>query len=184
MQKFNINNYVKIKLTEEGINILKKEHQDILEYYNNNVDKNGYVQMKLMEVMNIFGEYCHLGNPNVPFETDIVITLEYTEDKIDKEFSINNDVKIRLTEEGINVLKKQHEEMVNSYPNQPLVREMFGDFKMPEVDENGYTQKRLWEVMKEFGQYCHIGNNNPPFELTIEISEEDLKDIPMHGKGL
>lgn len=64
--KFNINDYVKVKLTEHGKKILKEK--DI----NNSVDENGYTKFQLWDIMNIFGEYCILGC-DVPFETEIII---------------------------------------------------------------------------------------------------------------
>jgi len=176
VQKFNINNNVKIKLTEAGIDILKKERPNLLEIYNNRIDKDGYTQVQLWEVMNVFGKHCYNGNNNLPFETNIIIPGEYTDDQIDKIFNINDYVDIKLTEAGINVLKEQHEEMVNFYSNQPGVQKMFGNFKAPKVDENGYTQEQFWVVMNKFGQCLYNGNQSLPFEPTIAISKEYLEE--------
>lgn len=85
MKEFNVNDYVKIKLTDAGIAILKSRHDDILkpyvgEFKTPQVDENGYTQMQMWEVMQVFGNYMYNGNPNIPFETNIAISEEYLKD--------------------------------------------------------------------------------------------------------
>jgi len=45
--------------------------------------------------------------------------------------------------------------MVKQYVNNPGVLKMLGEFKTPDVDENGYTQMQMWEVMHAFGNYMY-----------------------------
>ena len=77
---FNINNYVEIKLTQYGKDILKEkedkiftEYPSLKEYlYKYKVNNRGYLKLQLWEVMSIFGDY--LGNGcDTPFEMDIKI---------------------------------------------------------------------------------------------------------------
>lgn len=93
-----------------------------------------------------------------------------------QEFNINSYVCIRLTETGISILREHHNRILKAYAGRPILLEAIGEFKMPEVDENGYTQMQLWEVMQEFGNYMYQANPNPPFEMTIAIPNEYLKE--------
>ena len=77
---FNINNYIEIKLTQYGKDILKEkedkiftEYPSLKEYlYKYKVNNRGYLKLQLWEVMNIFGSY--LGTCcDAPFEMDIKI---------------------------------------------------------------------------------------------------------------
>ena len=100
-----------------------------------------------------------------------------------KKFNINCPVNIRLTETGIAILKDNYDNMLKAHADKPEVLEMLGEFKVPEMDENGYTQMELWKVMAAFGSYLNYGATNPPFELDITISDEYLKD-PENVKSL
>lgn len=95
-----------------------------------------------------------------------------------KYFSINDYVKIKLNETGITILKNIHKESLKSYPNASL-----GEFKTPVVDENGYTEMQICDVMNIFGNYFIPGNSNLPFDTIIAISEDYLKNSEK-GKSL
>ena len=75
-QYFNINNYVKVKLTEKGKYIYYHRFDDIslspieLEY-----DDEGYVEFQLWHLMQIFGEHLFNGC-DIPFETTIKFKKE------------------------------------------------------------------------------------------------------------
>ncbi len=80
MKSFNINNCVRIRLTPFGITILKIEHENahskvpfIGEFNPPDVDEDGYCEMQLWKVMQVFGEYMHNGALNQPFEMIIQI---------------------------------------------------------------------------------------------------------------
>ncbi len=92
-----------------------------------------------------------------------------------KEFNINDYVNIKLTETGIAILKNRHDNILKNYANNPEVLKILGEFNAP-IDDNGYTQMQLWEVMHIFGDYLYHGNPNLPFEMNITISDEYLKD--------
>ena len=77
--KININDIVKIKINEKGIDILKKEHEELKKYFPKlgdfnlqKVDEYGYTEMQLHDVMRIFGEYLTLGF-DLPIETEIIV---------------------------------------------------------------------------------------------------------------
>lgn len=82
--KFNINDYVKVKLNDLGISILKAKRDELNKTIHANggkvfgefelkVDEEGYVKFPLWELMNTFGDVMVMGL-EVPFETDIIVT--------------------------------------------------------------------------------------------------------------
>ena len=77
-----------------------------------------------------------------------------------RKFNINNYVKVKLNEIGISELKKQHRELRLGF---------LSDFKMPKVDENGYTEYQLHELMSLFG-HLTINGLECPFEIEILIN--------------
>ena len=77
MMKFNVNQNVLVKLTEEGETILKNYFGELrdrlgLPEYEIFYDENGYVQFQMWNLMQIFGDHLHNGC-KVPFETTILI---------------------------------------------------------------------------------------------------------------
>lgn len=89
MLKFNINNYIRVKLKEEGYKYWKtvydSVYQDIphlhqyikpLEAYKAKADKDGYIKMQAWEFMRIFGDTISLGTICV-FDTEILIEERY-----------------------------------------------------------------------------------------------------------
>jgi hypothetical protein len=76
--KFNINNFVKVKLTQKGIDILKRNHDDlnkrcngVLDEFELKLDEDGYYKDQLWSIMQSFGEHMYLGVCE-PFETEII----------------------------------------------------------------------------------------------------------------
>lgn len=89
-----------------------------------------------------------------------------------KDFNINQYVGLKLTEEGLKILESQYNELLSTM--NPEAAESLGDFKAPQVDEEGYSHFRLWILMNHFGKYMYNGNPKPPFEMTITFSDKDL----------
>lgn len=90
---FNINSYVKVKLTKEGNKILREQYKETLSkmtpqqkkamgrYKPPQVDEEGYAKFKLWQLMNHFGKYMYNGNMNPPFCMDIKIAKEDLKDE-------------------------------------------------------------------------------------------------------
>ena len=81
---------------------------------------------------------------------------------MDFEFNINNYVKVKLNDKGIEILKDRHEEL-----NRRLA--MFGGkgfdkFKL-RVDSEGYYKTQMWSLMEMFGESIGIG-----FECVFETN--------------
>lgn len=78
--KVNINEYVKVKLTEEAFAILRQQHQDFWEsvgkpdypYREPKVDEAGYSKFQLHLLMNQFGSHMRLGRLS-PFEGGMIV---------------------------------------------------------------------------------------------------------------
>ena len=76
------------------------------------------------------------------------------------EINVNDNVKVKLTKTGVNILKKKHEAL---YQRLAIV----GEFTAPEVDADGLSTFPLWELMAIFGKNLEYGSN--PFESTIKV---------------
>lgn len=83
-------------------------------------------------------------------------------------FSINDKVKVQLTELGRKILDDQHRSLEARFP----AVKQFGRHD-PKDDSDGWSEWQLWELMKKFGG--HIRNGGPlPFHTVIRIDESDL----------
>lgn len=80
--KFNINDYVKVKLTAKGKEILISNEERLRKEYKIvpeltiKYDENGYTSFQMWELMSLFGESIYLGT-TIPFEVDIIIDDAY-----------------------------------------------------------------------------------------------------------
>jgi hypothetical protein len=84
--KMNINQYVKVRLTEKGKEILLNDHNRIDQQLKESgakglgtfilkLDKDGYYKDQLWNIMSVFGDYMLMGT-DLPFETEIEIVEE------------------------------------------------------------------------------------------------------------
>lgn len=97
-------------------------------------------------------------------------------------FNINDYVRVKLTERGFEILKKDAEEFRRLYPTALL-----GAYVPPKVDAEGYSKFQLWHLMKEFGPHITMGTV-PPFGTIIDIGPKYLTipanfDIPASVTG-
>lgn len=69
-KKHNLNNRIKFKLNEKGIEIIKADNplHDLTE------DENGYVTLQVWEFMRLFGNYMYLGGA-MPFDSQVLIEI-------------------------------------------------------------------------------------------------------------
>jgi len=77
--------------------------------------------------------------------------------------NMNDNVKVKLTDVGIQEMKKQHDEH-NDY----LITnggEPYGVFQINK-DEEGYTKFQMWKLMNTFGHMMHNGSKIP-FDMDI-----------------
>ena len=83
--KINVNSYVKVKLTERGKEIFRKQFDYLPESYKKRhnpsefepkVDSKGYTEFQLHALMNLYGEYLIPGAPKV-FKDMNIVTKDY-----------------------------------------------------------------------------------------------------------
>lgn len=79
--------------------------------------------------------------------------------------NLNDEVKIKLKDQGIEILKQEHERI-----NQLLKRKDKFELKL---DEDGYYKEQLWRIMQVFGKYIALGAD-VPFETDIIVFEKAL----------
>jgi hypothetical protein len=69
--------------------------------------------------------------------------------------NINDVVRVRLTKHGLFLLESLH----NGTDD-------IDEYAPPDIDEEGYTEFQLWELMATFGSYMYAGCHLP-FETNI-----------------
>lgn len=80
MQSINLNQSVKVKLSDVGLKILS-EHYSQYDFKTHNIefkqsiDDEGHFKTQLWDLMNIFGKHIHMVYPN-PFESTEIILLD------------------------------------------------------------------------------------------------------------
>jgi hypothetical protein len=78
--KFNINDYVRVKLTDHGRKILDDQHTEFKKVMPSaepihKPDEDGWCKFQLWELMSIFGQHLYNGC-QIPFETTIELNGE------------------------------------------------------------------------------------------------------------
>lgn len=85
--EFNINQYVRVRLTETGHKIHKEDYDRIYRNYKKNPypynppkeDEDGWSRWQLWTLMELFGSSIHIGINEAPFETNIIFEVENKE---------------------------------------------------------------------------------------------------------
>ena len=69
-KKHNLNNRIKFKLNEKGIEIIKADSplQDLTE------EEDGYVTLQMWKFMRLFGNYMYIGGA-MPFDSQVLIEI-------------------------------------------------------------------------------------------------------------
>lgn len=85
----------------------------------------------------------------------------------DVKFNINNNVKVKLTQMGRDIFYN-HIEEINKCYSKVVVEPYY-----PEVDENGYSEFQLHELMRLYGKHLSMGGtverNTLPFDTEILV---------------
>jgi hypothetical protein len=80
--------------------------------------------------------------------------------EVDFKVNFNETVKVKLTDIGVAILKRQRDE-INQYIKSRGAKGL-GDYE-PKIDDEGYTSFQLWSLMNHFGEVMVLGSE-PPFE--------------------
>lgn len=67
-------------------------------------------------------------------------------------FNINDDVKVRLTKDGLVQLKKWYADL-----------NILKYYKDADIDRNGYSTFQFWDLMNKFGDEMYNGNPKQMF---------------------
>lgn len=77
--RFNVNNWVKVKLNDKGIRELERQHEELsamlkrpLGGFSIEQDTDGYSKFQLHSLMNSFGHLMELGE-EIPFDSEIIL---------------------------------------------------------------------------------------------------------------
>ena len=81
-------------------------------------------------------------------------------------FNMNNEIKVRLTDLGRQILLRQYEAIYDT----PYMRERY-PYIPPKEDSDGWSTWQMWYFMATFGPYLANGNNLPA-HVEIEILQE------------
>lgn len=82
-------------------------------------------------------------------------------------FNINYSVKVKLTNFGKKIWFHKDDDFREKLEAMGLFPEL------PKVDDNGYSEIPLWELMKVFGSYMTTNQSQElPFETEIIIPED------------
>lgn len=82
---------------------------------------------------------------------------------MDFKFNMNQQIKVRLKQKGLDILKQQHDEL------DQWIRSRGGKGFNPfavHIDDDGYTSFQMWDFMQKFGGHMMIGFD-PPFHLDV-----------------
>lgn len=80
-----------------------------------------------------------------------------------KPFNVNHNVKVKLTAEGRAELRRQHEVIQKEFPS-------IGDHIEKSVDEDGYTEFQMHDLISSLGHMCAMGSKLP-FETEILLEQ-------------
>lgn len=80
------------------------------------------------------------------------------------DFNINHNIKVKLTDLGRKILEEHHTALYAAVKFDPIP-----PYVPVKEDEDGWSEWQLWVLMEQLGPHCHIGCDEPPFELVIRI---------------
>ena len=79
-------------------------------------------------------------------------------------FNMNEYVKVKLKIKGWETLSRWHNRFATT--TEERLKRIY------EVDEDGYTEFQLWNLVQIFGDQFYMGNDNYPFDLSIVIMKD------------
>lgn len=91
-----------------------------------------------------------------------------------KRFNVNELVKVKLTDVGKDIFYHRWDSL------NEMCKEVVIEPRYPKVDEEGFTEFQLWDLMNIYGPHLRMGCNVPFEENLIyfeDASEEDIECI-------
>ena len=90
-----------------------------------------------------------------------------------KKFSVNDMVKVKLTDVGKDIFYHQFDDLNEMY-NEVMIKPRY-----PEVDDEGFTKFQLWHLMNIYGPHLRLGGDAPFEDCAIYISCGDLEEVSL-----
>lgn len=90
--------------------------------------------------------------------------------RTDIRFNMNDQVKVRLKQRGIDILRQHHDEL------DKRIRSSGGKGLSPftlRIDDNGYTTFQMWDLMQKFGEHMVMGFE-PPFHPDVIVCDGEI----------
>lgn len=89
-------------------------------------------------------------------------------------FNINDNVLVRLTPAGHEILQRQHEELCKQ-----VSPGFFGEYVPPEQDKDGWSKWQLWRLFEAFASHIYLsaGPDELPFRPDILIGEAPRRTV-------
>ena len=82
-------------------------------------------------------------------------------------FNLNYPMRVRLNEKGVEILRKEHEDINSVFPEDKRV-----PFKL-QLDKEGMYVDCGWRIMQTFGPHMDLASF-PPFSMEVEIVEPKI----------
>jgi hypothetical protein len=89
-------------------------------------------------------------------------------------FNLNHEVAVKLTEEGLDILRRNHDRLNAGYLFPGNKPGLLGEFRPPKTDAEGWTRFQLWALMHEFGADILMGRP-VPFETAIRLDASAIE---------
>lgn len=77
----------------------------------------------------------------------------------DIKFNLNDCVKVKLSDKGLELMRKEHEEFEDVFAAKRGGKRK--PFTPPPVDKDGYSTWQLWHLMQTFGKHISLGLRTP-----------------------
>lgn len=97
----------------------------------------------------------------------------FGKESVMKQLNLNTTIKVKLTPYGADIFYHQYDNFLKQYPH---LKETIKP-RMPEIDENGFTEFQLWSFIEIFGTHIGMACKNVIEPIDIFLSEKDLEEV-------
>lgn len=91
-----------------------------------------------------------------------------------KKLNLNDKIKVKLNPLGAEIFYNQHEELIEMLKARGI--DAFKN-RMPQIDNDGYTEMQLWYFMELYGQHIGMGKPNILTDLSLYIDDKYLEEV-------
>lgn len=91
--------------------------------------------------------------------------------------NFNDEVKVKLTEAGINILKREHQQNAKHYNDRGFT---YPEFEL-KVDEEGWSSFQLWHLMNLFGNHMYPSMAQPFGAMVVIPKSKPISTVKIKG---